>query len=191
MTCAGSRIPVRLTAAKSRVGHAEAAAGVVGIAQAAHMLSQLQSCSLTHLRTINPLIMGPSKAAGNSTFALPRQDCAAAAAALDTATWRAMQGISSFAFQGTNAHAILCTPASGTQNLDNGQAPQPLWRKHRHWYTSAAHELLHSAGAIRSRGQAVFQTPISRPCLGKPSQHGPAQSAAGPTTCHHAHFLVT
>ena len=163
--CAGGAMPLRLTAAKSRSAHAEPAAGAVGIAQAAWMLLQLQACHLTHLRNINPLIVSASKGAEHTGFALPRQQCAGITR--DRDAWGAVQGVSSFAFQGTNAHAVLCTP--GLDDLCSSEVRHilPLWQRQRYWYSGVAHELLHSAGVISMRREAVFQSAVTRACLGK------------------------
>ena len=94
-------LPLRMTAAKSRVGHAEPAAGVVGILQANVQLSRAEALRLTHLRTVNPLVGGilaSAAAKGDGWPTLPRQDgpgvAAAAAHGLDESV-----GINSFAFQ--------------------------------------------------------------------------------------------
>ena len=97
-------VPLELAAAKSRGGHAETGAGAVGMRAAAMRLSCLGQLPLAHLRSLNAHV----------------------AQALDTANtvhWQAARGlgggfagckvacVSAFAFQGTNAHAVLCRTA--------------------------------------------------------------------------------
>lgn len=94
-------MPLRMTAAKSRVGHAEPAAGVVGILQASFQLSRAAALSLTHLRTANPLVGGILAAAaakGDGRPLLPKQDMPAAAMAAAHELQESV-GINSFAFQ--------------------------------------------------------------------------------------------
>lgn len=101
-------VPLELAAAKSRGGHAETGAGAVGMKAAAMRLSYLGQLPLAHLRSLNTHV----------------------AQALDTANavqWMAPRGpgggfaggsvacVSAFAFQGTNAHAVLCRTAHVTR----------------------------------------------------------------------------
>jgi acyl transferase domain-containing protein len=162
-------VSLRLTAAKSRMGHAEPAAGTVGIAQAIAMLTQQRVTPLTHLRRVNPLIVGASKAAGGRAPALPRQRGPAAIAAPDQDAWQAVQGVSSFAFQGTNAHAVLCLQAGSQQGIGSGGARPVCWNRQRFWYTVPAHQLLQMAGFSVAKREATFQMSLARACLGKQS----------------------
>lgn len=166
---AGARAALRLTAAKSRMGHAEPAAGAVGITQAVAMLSHQRVTPLTHLRVVNPLIIGASKAAGSCAPFLPRQRAPAAAAVpLDQKPWQAVQGVSSFAFQGTNAHAVVCLRATTAQSGRSAAgAAQPCWNRQRVWYTGPAHQLLQAANAMSRRREVTLQTSTSRACLGE------------------------
>lgn len=50
--CAGPH-PVRYTAAKSHVGHTEPVAGLIGLCNAANMLSQHSSHNVMHLRQVS------------------------------------------------------------------------------------------------------------------------------------------
>ena len=160
LLCAGTAAPLRLTAAKARVGHAEPAAGAVGIAHAALMLMQRRTSGLTHLCALNPLVRG------GAALLLPRQDAAAASAAGIDAEWRAVQCVSSFAFQGTNAHAVLCCAGSDSAACAAAASVHARWRRQRHWYHGPMHQLLQSAGAGAAALEATFQTPLARACLG-------------------------
>lgn len=96
-------LPLELAAAKSRGGHAETGAGGVGLSAAVMRLTQTWQPPMAHLRSVNAHVceaMGSQKAA---LWCAPRE--AAAGSAGDHVAC-----ISAFAFQGTNAHAVLrCT----------------------------------------------------------------------------------
>ena len=84
-------MPLQLMAVKSRLGHAETGAGVLGIFHASQHLSGCKTDAVTHLRTLNPHVEGVlSTHAAKLHVALPRQDAPAASQCT---------GISSFAFQ--------------------------------------------------------------------------------------------
>jgi acyl transferase domain-containing protein len=88
--------PLMVAASKSWLGHAEPAAGVVGMLQAAHQVCGLAAPPIAHLRTLNPLVTSALSGDGGRGWALPRQAggfAAAEAAAL------ARCGVSAFAFQ--------------------------------------------------------------------------------------------
>ena len=93
----------QLSAAKSRMGHAEAGAGVLGML---HVLLQFQHAQvnpMTHLRTVNPhvaSVLGSQKAGGLP--AAPRQPSPLLAT---VAAEECNMGVSSFAFQ-------VCQPSS-------------------------------------------------------------------------------
>lgn len=82
------------------------------------------------------------------------------------ADWQAVQGISSFAFQGTNAQAVLCLRCPAGELLHRGMQ-QAQWNKQRHWYSGPAHQLLGMVAVHTTHSQAVFQTTIAQACLGK------------------------
>ena len=140
----GRAATLRLTAAKSRVGHSEAAAGASGIAQAAVQLVNASSAAIVHLRSINPLVASLVQAhvgAGNSQPLLPRQYSQHPAAASSPL---ASTGVSAFAFQGTNAHALLCQqdlPTSSIHAAANS-SPGQRWLRQRLWFAPRPHSLL-------------------------------------------------
>ena len=84
--------PLAFTAAKSRLGHAETGAGVLGMLHAWWQLSQSAAPAVTHLRTINAYVEGSLQRSQGAVF-LPRQ-LAAGLSASELCT-----GTSSFAFQ--------------------------------------------------------------------------------------------
>ena len=124
----------QLSAAKSRMGHAEAGAGVLGML---HVLLQLQSSQvnpLTHLRSMNPhvaSVLGSHKA--GCLPAAPRQASAFHATVADE---ECNMGVSSFAFQvpatslccragkadgpGRSKHALLWISGLEHGNINDG-----------------------------------------------------------------------
>jgi acyl transferase domain-containing protein len=90
--------PLCLASSKSSFGHAEPAAGIVGLAHA--LLSQQQQVNLAivHLKTLNPLCENVIDAAalGSKALLIPRQAGPACQLAEDQV---AKTGISAFAFQ--------------------------------------------------------------------------------------------
>ncbi len=92
----GSQLPVRFTAAKSRLGHAETAAGTLGMLHITTQLTQMRTNSLTHLRTVNPYVISALEG-GRSAVFVPRQE-GPLVLALAQQDDHCM-GVSSFAFQ--------------------------------------------------------------------------------------------
>ena len=143
----------------------------MGVSHAARALSQHRCGALTHLRAVNPLLLSAAKGTSrNKPMALPRQDAPAGCAPPAAAEQQAVQGVSSFAFQGTNAHAVLCITegAAGAKAAAPGGA---IWRRQRHWYASATHQLLRAGAVDSSRREAHFQTPLGAAALGVPPFH--------------------
>ena len=139
----GSGVPtLRLTAAKSRVGHSQAAAGASGIAHAAVQLAHARSDAIMHLRSMNPLVSSLVQAhvaAASSPLLLPRQDGQYA-----TTSPLAICNVSAFAFQGTNAHAVLCkrAPPSSAKLTAAHSTFSQLWQRRRLWFAPHPHALL-------------------------------------------------
>ena len=85
--------PLVLSAAKSRVGHAETGAGTLGMLHAWRQLQQVASSSNTHLRSVNQHVASCLESS-SGTAGLPRQASPGVHPAGGIHT-----GISSFAFQ--------------------------------------------------------------------------------------------
>ena len=106
--------PVSFSAVKSSVGHTEAAAGVFGLLHAGIQLVQRGGGKLQHLRALTPhAVQVIQRLADEKTSpGIARQNHGSAAihegeegvSSIKVPT----SGISSFAFQGTNAHAVIC-----------------------------------------------------------------------------------
>jgi acyl transferase domain-containing protein len=92
--------PLALTTSKSSLGHAEPAAGVVGLLHAAQAARHAALPPLLHLRTPNPFVAGVlgGGAAGAAArgWQLPRQPAGRGG---DAARGAVVGGVSSFAFQ--------------------------------------------------------------------------------------------
>lgn len=167
--CGG--MPLRLTAAKSRVGHAEPAAGAVGMLQAMGQLQQNSSRAITHLTRMNNYITGiysELQAAGAQVPWAPRQD---GLAVLRTqGHWEQAIGVSSFAFQGTNAHIILGALGEAVSQADCAGLSQPrglAWDRKRYWYCLPAAHLLDVArfSGKSHQGTLIFHTSLNKPAL--------------------------
>lgn len=135
---------ISLMAVKSWVGHSEPAAGLMGLAQAHLALHHHMQMPILHLGHMNPHVasaLQPATMAGQ--FQVPRQQ----ACMLSASNGSMRCGVSAFAFQGTNAHAIL-EQAPGWCNLNEpDQVVESSrltlqWRTQRHWIAPPAHALL-------------------------------------------------
>ena len=148
----GSRraVPLAASTAKAWIGHTEAAAGAIGMTHASVALSHRLTHGIMHLSMVNShvaaiLDMSTAKSAAPG-WQLPRQMSAAVGT---SGNGTSVAGISSFAFQGTNAHALL-------QQAGGGAAAAPLaaelaiWSKQRMWVAPPAHILLQTAATTGS-----------------------------------------
>ena len=157
--------PVELAAAKSFYGHTETAAGVLGMLRAAGRLQQHQRSAVLHLRSLNAYVHSILDSGGGG-FTAARQ----AAPGLLPPAGSMHTGCSAFAFQGTNAHAVLrSAPADSLpQPAQLSPAASPAWQRLRFWYQPAPHQLL-TRVAISGRGgsssSAAFEVALGRPAL--------------------------
>ncbi|MEC8423513.1 MAG: beta-ketoacyl synthase N-terminal-like domain-containing protein, partial [Myxococcota bacterium] len=102
---ADSCVPLAFGAAKAVHGHTELVAGLVGVVRAVECAAGAQVDRLLHLRNINEHVASAlSGSEGPSGIALPRETGCAPAAHADSVCC-----VSAFAFQGTNAHALVRT----------------------------------------------------------------------------------
>ena len=127
------------------------AAAMVGFVHAMAALSSASVAANLHLRALNPLlgsILTSSRSGGSLSPAIPRQAC--------QIPLQAAQSLSSFAFQGTNAHAVLA--ASQPPVVASGSSQQGSFQRDRVWFAPVPNVLLHTAAvlpAARSRARAV------------------------------------
>lgn len=140
--------PLSLTAAKAMMGHSEPAAGLVGLLTLAAELTHAAAPALLHLTSLNPYVGSVLNAARGSTssggashglVSMSRQTRGGPFGARGVVH----VGVSSFAFQGTNTHAVL-SAAAGVP----AQPPQAsgvmvgVMRPQRHWVLPKPHSLL-------------------------------------------------
>ena len=95
--------PVHMSAVKSNIGHTEAAAGMAGMVQLVGNLMNKSNSVITHLRDVNPHIVGMLSMGQGKTGSLDLSRESSSLACGETC----IGGVSGFAFQGTNAHALL------------------------------------------------------------------------------------
>jgi hypothetical protein len=126
--------PLVLSAVKTHVGHGEPAAGITALIAAMSQLGgNLGAAPLLHLRRLNPHVIavqqGIRAGALDQGVCIPRQQLASAAVVQAQAS-----GVSSFAFQGTNAHAIVSVDYSyaSTSSATNA-SPAVVFDRSRFW----------------------------------------------------------
>jgi hypothetical protein len=126
------KVPLQMLAAKALVGHSEPAAGLTGVVYAAQQLQQGLAAPLPHLRTLNPYVESAVEgcgAEGHLMMARSRSPLVAASTAES-----AVVGVSGFAFQGTNAHALIAAMSPSDSSKPGSSAEQPLmWQRSRVW----------------------------------------------------------
>ena len=162
---------VELAAAKSTFGHTETAAGVVGLMHATGRLRAQARLSLLHLRALSTYVASTLEVAGQGRFAAARQAAPAQASAVVAAAGEHV-GVSAFAFQGTNAHAVLQSRAIDNGDSNDGTAPLVMhtvaaWQRRRFWYSPPAHQLLfrNSVNQSSSNLEVLFEAALGRPVL--------------------------
>ena len=120
-------------------------------------LSGAAAAPILHLSALNPHVASTVQRRG--TLFMPRQP-APSAAAQPSYNTAAVFGVSAFAFQGTNAHAVLVAAAPVPLALVN---PAGIaWTQDRHWLAPAPHALL---GCVLSAapGDVLFETDLRQP----------------------------
>ena len=128
---AGSRAaPLVLTASKSWIGHSEPAAGVVGLTHASVALTRSLQLPILHLGPVNPYVEALMDRQPDA-WAAPRQPAALAAGGMAAS-------VSAFAFQGTNAHAVLGPAHAGVADVPAMPAGPAWTHQQRHWVAPAA-----------------------------------------------------
>lgn len=118
------------------------AAAMVGFAHVLAALDTHRTHAVCNLRTLNPHLISilGSLPPSAKTPLFPRQASASPAAAAEDAC----HGLSSFAFQGTNAHAVISQAAASQLALPS-QELTPPWHNSRFWYMPQVRTLLQQA----------------------------------------------
>lgn len=163
--------PLRLSAAKSRMGHAEAAAGSVGIVSAVRHLIRQHSCFIPTLATVNPYIqtiLADVWTATRGQLYLPRQAGSRLASRRPPgASTQLATGISAFAFQGTNAHTIVTQIDDPDPRFQGGSlAPvsDATFSRQWYWFMPTCLRLLDRC-TVASSGAVVLQCAHDSPAL--------------------------
>ncbi|UPR02038.1 polyketide synthase [Chloropicon primus] len=149
-----SQTPLALSAVKSCVGHSEAAAGLSGILQLFGPLVMGTQSPLLHLRDVNPLVVNVLEAQaqkGGKSVQLPRYSSAECSDSESGV--QSVYGASGFAFQGTNAHALL-TPSNGSllnASHKDRRSMSSTWKGVRCWIVSHQRSLLVEQFVLSSR----------------------------------------
>ena len=155
--------PIALMASKGFLGHTEPAAGVVSLIMAANSLAHTAQFPVMHLRTLNShvdAILGASP----GVVALPRASGGLPHGATHQASDAHMcTGISSFAFQGTNAHAIL--QAAPRTNTQTDSQVRMQWQQQRRWVLPQAHCLIRQCLSAGKHGDITFAVNMQQPNL--------------------------
>jgi hypothetical protein len=158
------------------VAHTESPAGLVGLmAAATNNMRDAFLPGIPHLRACNPhvcaVLDATSSAAAARMTSCGRQLASSAALQLPGA----LTGTSAFAFQGTNAHALVAD-AGGACNggfdaiytstdVSASIVVPSLWAvgvKARHWLTLQPHQLLRRAVVNGAGGAALFHVALGR-----------------------------
>ena len=166
--------PLRLAASKSALGHSEPASGLVGLLAAQHAHCGAWQRPITHLSTLSThvveaLLLEPAEAQPrplSQGAVIPRQPAPADAAAGEVAATASCAGVSAFAFQGTNAHAVVQqqrqtaapgqTATTGTTKLQ--------WRQRMYWAAPLTGMLAERASRA-TVSEVTIQLRLRRPGL--------------------------
>ena len=166
----GGGRPLELQAAKSRMLHTEPAAGALGLAMLVSRLNSTGVHQTLHLRHVNPHVVSLFKTQQQKKdfrgWAVARQ---ATAQPHKNASGTIRGSVSSFAYQGTNSHAIVAT-SSVTSLLP--EVPTSHWRKTRMWFQITCHPLLMRFSSANQWGEVRFEAPLGRAGLHYLLDHG-------------------
>jgi len=134
------------TATKSRMGHAETGAGALGMLNTAAQLAQGFSQPLSHLALMNPYVATILERNNASKVSAPRHMMPRNASS--------PTGISSFAFQGTNAHLIMSTSSAEAAENNNFSGAMEVasmpWQHKRFWFSAISHPLINNYSWTKS-----------------------------------------
>ena len=155
-----------LCAAKASFGHAEPAAGAIGMTAAALALENRAFPGMLHLRSMNPYVS--QCISGFASASQPSVARITAPSPSSTPRLKAISSISGFAFQGTNAHAIMETVElneSGVSMFGGGNHNHSfaeLWHRRWLWAGARRNALLKCALTVDVRGKVMlFESEIN------------------------------
>jgi hypothetical protein len=174
----GSLQALYLFAAKATVGHAEPAAGITGLIYAAQQAAAAAALPIQHLSALNPYVTSaidsavPVGAVGG-VMAMPRTSMPLQSLAGAERQGLLALGVSAFAFQGSNAHAIVTSTSlaavdssTGSDSYSKGSrgwsASSALpWSTSRVWVHPLACTLLTSVVKAAPERGVVFELELS------------------------------
>ena len=157
LKAASPELPVVLQASKSSVSHSEAAAGLMGMVFAMLPTCKAATASLTHLKHLNEHVavaMGADN--DGSVWSAPRGN-----GSLGAGAKRVVAGTSSFAYMGTNAHAVT---GAGVSEKGAVCCEAMTWQRRRHYAVVPGHYILSSMVKARSGidgGEVVLEGPVA------------------------------
>ena len=130
----GDSAPLSVQAGKTYVGHTEPASGVVGLIHAVHGTCHRMASPVLHLRHVNPhltRILGGSQSGQGSRLGHLCRERNGLTWNESTSVSTHASGVSAFAFQGTNAHALVrhTMVSVGVLSSWSGQH----WQNQRFW----------------------------------------------------------
>jgi len=142
-------LPLVLMAGKSLMGHSEPAAGVMGISHAQLAVNGNAALPLLHLHSVNAYIAPVLNQSAGKWSVQRNLGALPSSGSINTATLTV--GVSSFAFQGTNAHALV---SSINNAIDAEQCS--TWQRSRYWVHSSMHSMVSMVNAS-SNGLSSFE----------------------------------
>ena len=149
------------------MGHSEPAAGLVGLLTLAAELTHAAAPALLHLTSLNPYVAsvlnatgGGGGGAGHGLVSMSRQTRGGPVGARGVVHG----GVSSFAFQGTNTHAVLSAhPGGPAHPTDVSGGLAGVMHQHCLWVLPKPHSLLTLAQTDPST--VTMHCQLSDPCL--------------------------
>ena len=150
------RGPLKLSAAKVAHGHAEAGAGVIGSMHALNNITHVYTPLITNLRIVNPYVADTT-----NIMKLTVAPRIGTALVVTHAEHTSTHGVSAFAYQGTNAHAIL---GATHHSLVAGTQSTITWETAFVWPLPHVHAMVGSALALKQK--VTMHTRIGGPLLG-------------------------
>ncbi|UPQ99391.1 polyketide synthase [Chloropicon primus] len=157
--------PVHMSGVKSNMGHSEAAAGMAGMVQLAGNLMHKSASAISHLRHLNHHILSMlgSGSDKNNSLAVDLSRQSSSLACGDAS----VGGVSGFAFQGTNAHALLSHCSGSVGNIDTVSRPGlvMLWQRERCWYTVDFDLMVSCAPARVLPNSCIFTCKMYHPAM--------------------------
>ena len=185
LSSADRKKPMLLHAAKASLGHAEAAAGAVGLSAVLSTMRNFISTPQLHLRCLNPYIPGAASASGCSSKrggkVAPKMNAffisrTANSVPLVTVDLVGVAGISGFSFQGTNAHVIVQHSGGGSMN-SNGHGIEWQWQAKQYSVTPLVYNIRFGAlchdEADRLKLDAIVEPSLITLCQVWPASDGP------------------